>query len=604
MILHCTLPYKHTISNPALGYLKGFLQAEGIQVKNIYWNVLLIKKISSFLGFIRAQSERSGVFTSKTLTFYILEHLLRADSPASAPSKSHVLFSSIFSPEQLSNMVATIKEDIDTIILQNKLHEVPIAGFTLKTFQWLMGHYLISRLKALNPDIQIVVGGIYDTDQAMAFMRFISPADFALWGEGEVPLVRLVKALQDETSVEAVPNLVYRQGNTITSTGKVHTHTLPLDDYPFADHTDYFDTVKKLALGPMLILTPIWGSRSCNWNKCKFCVLNKGYFYRTRSPESIVEEIEYQSQTHNIDNFIFVDSDVAGNKKRFKHLLKLLIESVERRGKPYKLLAEASPLFIDQEIARYMKLASFVQTQIGFEATADSMLQRMQKRHRFAHNIQVLKLGDEHGLDLVGLNILKGLPGETKEEILESSINLKFLRFFFNRFELFPNHLVLFKGSIFYEEMLEEERSQWNTPPYWADLTPMDLIPDSDRFEFSGFSVDRLNHHLLWQDFDNLIKFYVKQACYYEWFDYNDGSFIEEKGLIPMRHALDKDETALLVYCDKIRTFPQIQRAFSHLSEEDLLRSIQELNTAGLLYCDDSKRNIISIVTAAKRQRI
>jgi radical SAM superfamily enzyme YgiQ (UPF0313 family) len=515
-----------------------------------------------------------------------------------------VLFSSIFSPEQLSNMVASIKEDIDRIIHQNKLHEVPIAGFTLKTFQWLMGHYLISRLKELNPEIKIVVGGIYDTDQAMAFMRFISHADFAIWGEGEVPLVRLVKALQEETTVEDIPNLVYRKKETILSTGKIHTHSLSLDDYPFADHTDYFDTVKQLSLGPVLILTPIWGSRSCNWNKCKFCVLNKGYSYRKRSPENIVEEIEYQSRTHNIDNFIFTDSDVAGTKKRFKQLLKLLIESVERRGKPYKLLAEASPLFIDQDIARHMKLVSFVQTQIGFEATADSMLERMQKRHRFAHNIQVLKLGDEHGLDLVGLNILKGLPGETKEEILESSINLKFLRFFFNKFELFPNHLVLFKRSIFYEEMPDEEREQWKTPPYWADLTPMDLIADSDRFEFSGFSVDKLNHHLLWQDFEKLIQFYVKQSCFYEWFDYNEGSFIEEKGLIPMRHALDEDETALLVYCDTIRTLPQIKKHFSHLSEESLLKSIRELHTAGLIYCDTNMRTIISTVEAAKRKTL
>jgi radical SAM superfamily enzyme YgiQ (UPF0313 family) len=333
-------------------------------------------------------------------------------------------------------------------------------------------------------------------------------------------------------------------------------------------------------------------------------VLNKGYSYRKRSPENIVEEIEYQSRTHNIDNFIFTDSDVAGTKKRFKQLLKLLKESVRRKGNPYRFYADISPLFIDQKIAKYMKLVSFVGTQIGFEATADSMLERMQKRHRFAHNIQVLKLGDEHGLDLVGLNILKGLPGETEEEILESIINLKFLRFFFKRYTFNPVPFMLFKRSIFYEEMPEEEREQWKTGFYWFELAPKDFIADSDRFEYFGFYPDQLNHHLLWQDFENLIKFYVTQSCFYEWFEYTEGSFIEEKGLIPMRHALDEDETALLVYCDTIRTLPQIKKHFSHLSEESLLKSIQELHTAGLLYCDTNMRTIISTVEAAKRKTL
>jgi radical SAM superfamily enzyme YgiQ (UPF0313 family) len=295
---------------------------------------------------------------------------------------------------------------------------------------------------------------------------------------------------------------------------------------------------------------------------------------------------------------------VAGNKKRFKHLLTLLKDSVSRKGNPYRLYADISPLFIDQEIARYMKLVSFVGTQIGFEATADSMLQRMQKRHRFAHNIQVLKLGDEHGLDMVGLNILKGLPGETKEEIVESIINLKFLRFFFNKYKLNPIPFMLFKRSIFYEEMPVEERKKWNTGFHWFDFTPEDFISDSDRFEYFGFYPDKLNHYLLWQDFENLIEFYAKQTCFYEWFEYTEGSIIEEKGLIPMRHALDEDETALLVYCDTVRTLPQIQKEFSHLSEEKLLKSIRELNTAGLLYCDDHMRTIISIVEAAKRQTL
>lgn len=604
MILNCALPYRHTFPNPAVGYLKGFLQAEGISVKNVYWNLVMIRRISEFLKISGTRLERSGLLSVETIAFYIFKQLLGNDSEDYSLSKSDALFSSIFSRDQLSNMVDSIKEDIDCHIQQNNLHEAPIAGFTLKTFQWLMGYHIIRRLKEMNPDIKIIIGGIYDEPQALAFMKLLTTADFAIWGEGEIPLVHFVKALQDGTGIKNVPNLVYRTDNKIKSTGKINNHCPPLDSYPFADHTDYFDTLKTLSLDSMEIQIPIWGSRSCNWNKCRFCVLNEGYTYRTRSPENIVEEIEFQSKKHNINDFVFVDNDVAGNKKRFKALLKLLIQSVEKREKPYRLFAEASPLFIDSEIAKYMKLASFIQVQIGFEAVTDSLLEKMQKRHRFAHNIQALKLGNQYGVGIVGLNIIRGIPTETKEDVLESCTNLKFLRFFFDKYKLSPNHFMLFKRSLFYKEMQEEEREQWRADPLLADLAAMQLIPESDRFEFSGFCVDRFNHHFLWSDFEHLLSFYAQRDCSYEWFEYSDGSYVEERGLTPMRHALDQDETDILIFCDSVRTFPQIKRKFSHLSEDKLLEIVKVLNNAGFLYCDKSMRNIISILEAAKRKTL
>jgi hypothetical protein len=47
MILHCTPPYTLDIPNPAIGYLKGFLKALGIPVKNIYWNAVLASTIKT-----------------------------------------------------------------------------------------------------------------------------------------------------------------------------------------------------------------------------------------------------------------------------------------------------------------------------------------------------------------------------------------------------------------------------------------------------------------------------------------------------------------------------------------------------------------------------
>ena len=355
---------------------------------------------------------------------------------------------------------------------------------------------------------------------------------------------------------------------------------------------------------PQSVVLPIWGSRSCSWNKCKFCALNKGYVYRARSPENIVEEMEFQSGKYGVDNFIFVDTEIAGNKKRFTHFLEILTQSMAKRKRPYQLLAEISPLFIDSETAKYMKLVSFTQMQIGFEALTDSLLEKMQKRHRFAHNIQALKCGNNYGLDIAGLNILRGIPPETEEDIFESSVNLKFLRFFFGRYHFNTPLHVLYKGSPFYEEMAEVDRKSWNEDPYWREIAPTHLIPESDKFEFFGFCTDKLNHYSSWHDFDELMDFYRQQKRSYEWIEYFDGSFVEEKGLRFGRYSLDREETDILIFCDSVKSFSKIKKKFSHLSEDKILLIVKNLNDAGLLYCSKDLSNIISILEAAQRKII
>lgn len=601
MILNCTLPYKQHIPNPALGYLKGFLQREGIHVKNVYWNVVLTRKIVDLYKGLGRQPQE--LFPVEEITLYIFKQLLEKDSGKS--SRIGALFSSIFTRGELSEVVHSIKDTVDQYIKENSLHEVFLSGFTLKSFQWWMSFYIMQRLKELNPDIKVVIGGIYDESQAFAFMKTLPLTDYAIYGEGEYPLVHLVKALEEGTDLNHVPQLVYRDSSKIL-TGTPSRQCPSLDEYPFADHTDYFDTLKSLRVLQVAksVIIPVWGSRSCNWNRCKFCVLNRGYAYRTRSPENIVQELEFQSKKHTCDTFMFVDTDVAGNKKRFKKLLKLLVKSVENRKRPYQLFGEISPVFIDSETARYMKLVSFAQIQVGFEAVVDSLLEKMQKRQKVAHNIQVLKYGAQYGLNIGGLNVMKGIPTETEEDILESIVNLKFLRFLFGKYHLDPIPFVLLKGSPFYDEMPEEERESWKEDLVWSEIAPTRLVSEVDRFEFFGFRKDQVDHHLLWLRFEHLLTFYVQQKCSYEWMEYGDGSFVEEKGVRYGKYALDRDETDILIYCDTIKTFSEIKKKFSHLSEGNLLEIMDTLKDSGLLYYDKNLCTVISVIEAARRKPV
>jgi len=594
MMLHCTPPNEQYIPNPALGYLKGFLEAKGIHVKTVYWNLILEEKIQQFQKGFEHYAEDTRFFPVLS-ALYMVKHLLKDSCDAVTPMD--FLYSSAFSKEELSEMVESIKEYINHHIKKNDLHKTDIAGFTLKTLQWPMSVYLIGILRELNPDITIVIGGIINKFQGAAFMKMVD-ADYALWGEGEYPLWHLVTALREGASLKKVPNLIYRDNSALTATALQDEYP-PLDQYPFADHSDYFEAFQKFMVDPQYpVSIPIWGSRSCPWNKCRFCTLNEEYTYRTRSPENIVEEIVYQSERYNSDEFIFVDTEFAGTKKRFKALLKLLIQMSAARMRTYHFCAEISPLLIDQETAKYMQLASFEKTQIGFEAVTDSLLEKMCKRQKFAHNIQALKLSSQYDLELHGLNIIREIPTETVEDILESCTNLRFLRFYLKRHPLTPSFLRLYKGAPFYEDVKEDERKIWNKNSFWEEVALTELVSDENKFDFFGFS--KMHHNPQWDTFETLLKFYIKHGCTYEWIEFLDGSSVEEKEPVKGIYMFDRDETDLLIFCDEIRNFFEIKDRFPHLSENRLREMLHELKEAGMLYYGEDL--YISVLEADRRK--
>ncbi|MBU7048097.1 MAG: radical SAM protein [Theionarchaea archaeon] len=594
-ILHCTPPYWHTIPNAALGYLKGFLEAQGIPVTNVYWNVVLSRKIGEFQKVLANYPGYVRSFPKESVVFFIGRHLLKGDD--SKQTTADQIFSAMYTQKEIDDAIHGIREDIDEYILLNNLDRASLSGFTVKSHQWLMSLYVINRLKSMNPDTKVVMGGIVNEGQAQKFMNMIE-ADFAVWGEGEYPLYKLVKALKDGTPFEEVPQLVYRENGKIRVTKKL-AECPPLDEYPFADHTDYFTIMKKVDPFNKSILIPVWGSRSCPWNKCRFCVLNEEYQYRTRSPQNIVEEIEYQSEKYNISSFQFTDSDVAGNRKRFTTLLDLIIQSIQQRKNPYHIYGDISPIFIDSETAKAMKRAGFVDMQIGFEAVSDSLLKKMQKRQKLVHNIQALKSAQQCNLNLAGLNIIRGIPTETEDDVKESCYNVKFFRFFLGSYFLEPTLFMLLKGSIFYDEM-SEEKKEWDEDSLWREIASTHLVDDKDRFEFFNFYRKTFPHYHLWEMFWHLLRFYGEQNMSYAWTTTSGGSFVKEKGRKTIQYSLNQNETDVLIFCDTITSLRELQKEFSYIQEDELSRILIKLQGAALLY-RDTEGTCISILDTGQK---
>jgi len=248
-----------------------------------------------------------------------------------------------------------------------------------------------------------------------------------------------------------------------------------------------------------------------------------------------------------------------------------------------------------------MELTSFTTIQVGFEAVTDSLLEKMQKRHRFAHNIQAVKLGSRYNLNIAGLNVIRAIPTETKEDILESSENLKFLRFLLNTYTLNPTLLELYKGAPFYTEMPEDERKTWNYHWHWVEIDSVGSIPEEDRFEFLGFIKEESPSHL-WDSFETVMRSYAQQNRSYKWIEYLDCSLVEEQGPKTYRWVLDRDETDILIFCDVVKSFSQLKEKLPHVSEEKLREILWSLKDFGLIYYDKDMHTIISILDVHEKK--
>jgi radical SAM superfamily enzyme YgiQ (UPF0313 family) len=605
--LHCNLPYAFWIPNPSIGYLKGYiLQNSGLKVRNIYWNVLsddLLQKYHRLTG------DASKYQNEDRMLVHIAKLLYETPEGDFSPdSDKNVTNNRFFPCHELKEFAYDLKTFFDTSIRKRTLYDVNVAGFTMKTYQWLFNYYIIRRLKQYNPDINIVIGGIWSREQAKKLMKMFNEVDFAIWGEGEITFSSLLSQIENQMNYEQIPNLIYRKKNKLIITRRLTIKDLPpIDAYPFSDHSDYFKSIKTHDLD---IRIPIWGTRSCWWNRCKFCIFHEDLFYRERSPENIVAEIEYQSQKYGIDTIMFSDNDIGRkDRKSFDLLLKLLILSSNSKRNPYDIRAEISPLRLDRNSIRLMNKIAVKFVAIGFEAFSDSLLSKMNKPQSFAHNIQAYKFAEEQNFGLRELPIIRGIPLETSDDVIESMINLRYLRFLINKYQPNVRNFILYKGAPFYDELQSEEIQAYTYNIEWPDSENLDFVSSREMKELCGFSRG-LVHSDLWERFQVVLDQYMSDCFSYRWFEYSDGSsVVEEYGRdvvdVRCRYMLSPLETALLTFCDTVRLFSDVRRHFVDVDEVDLKRVMGPLKEAGLLYFnDDFKHHIISIVSTAYKNTV
>ena len=298
-----------------------------------------------------------------------------------------------------------------------------VVGLYITTPYFPCAKAVAEEVKRLNPRLPVLAGGQHATlspDQTIA----ADAIDFLIVGEGERAVVKLMNSLRDNTPLEEVPNLVWKEKGHVRKTAKgllLEAAEIPPLDWALYDE----DTLRKAFYfwGTL----PIMGSRGCPYN-CSFCAITnvqrlyKGEkFLRFRDPIAVVDELEGQyEQFKHLGMRIAYFFDL--NFLIRQDWLKTFTDEYKRRGLnerlPFSAYTRAD--HVVPETMAALKESGCVHLRVGIEAANQQMRNEYYNKELPQEKlIQALRDIKATGIAIQGY-FLTGGPGERPEWLMES----------------------------------------------------------------------------------------------------------------------------------------------------------------------------------------
>jgi radical SAM superfamily enzyme YgiQ (UPF0313 family) len=259
----------------------------------------------------------------------------------------------------------------------------------------------------------VVMGGSH-ASAAPASLLSSPHVDYVIRGEGEKPLVELLRSLQQQRSVETVANLAYkRDGQFIFNAVEGN---FPIDQLPIPDLSDCATATYTLTGKPMTFMIT---SRSCP-HKCSFCSVHTtfGTDYRRHSLERVLAEIElrYQQGYRVID---FEDDNLTYYKQTFKEICRRLIARFPQREMEFVAMNGISYLSLDDELLELMYHAGFSHLNLALVSSDKAVRETTKRPHTLAAYVKVVERAHKLGFKIVSYQIL-GLPNETLDSMIQT----------------------------------------------------------------------------------------------------------------------------------------------------------------------------------------
>ncbi|MCX5713984.1 MAG: radical SAM protein [Candidatus Omnitrophica bacterium] len=307
--------------------------------------------------------------------------------------------------------------------------------------------------------------------------------DVACIGEYDYTVRDVIRNYADLSGVLGIA--FNNQGKVIKNASRPFIEDLDGLPFPAWSHLDlmkYFDG------GKLYPYIDIISGRGCP-NGCIFCLwpqVMHGNSYRLRSPENVVDEMEYDiklcPRVVKGGEFFFEDDTFTVDKERAIRIC----EEIMRRGLKITFSVNARVDNADLGLFRLMKKAGCREVLTGFESGSQTVLNKMNKHIWLDQSSRFMDYARSAGLAVHGCFVI-GLPGETQDsarKTIDFALRLGLTTAQFSGAVPFP-------GTGFFELCNKEG---WLKAKDWPDW--LENGEQSGVVEYLNLSREKINHYV------------------------------------------------------------------------------------------------------------
>ena len=322
--------------------------------------------------------------------------------------------------EEAGHTIRVLDLNVQEDTLEADTKWADAVGFYVMTPAFNSTKALASRVKEINPSMQIIVGGPFPSALPEECLK--SPyIDIVIKGEGERTAEELFDALEKGKSLETIKGIYYKKENAIKQNPE-REKIQNLDDLPFPAY-HLFPFYKYNPTRPTwidarhLIPATMMTQRGCPF-ECNFCFSQRTGF-RAMTPARVVEHITRLRDDFGVNVVEFQDDVFNLLTKRSTEICELLIK--EKTDINWSIPNGVSRVEnVTQDFLQVAKDSGCVDVWFAGESGNDYIRNTVIKKRNTTQNVKdAVAAAKRVGFE-TGAFFVFGHPGETKEQMQET----------------------------------------------------------------------------------------------------------------------------------------------------------------------------------------
>ena len=361
-------------------------------------------------GFMAFDKETYDVVLIETPSMYVIE---RYDQPPFPDIGTAYIGNYLEQHSGISVAIIDAKlsrYDINQTIEKALELQPKIVGISSMTHLVKTAARISDSLKKHLPELTTVLGGYHATFLPGETVNEFPTFDFICAGEGEIAFNELCeKILKHDKNIYDIKGMWNITNGIVKDNGRGEIPKT-LDELGVPGwHLFDQDIMKRYTTE-----FPLMTMRGCPFS-CNFCSRPYGQIVRKRTPKLIVDEIENNLKSYNVEYIEFWDETFTVNKEHTR----LICEEIISRNLTIKWRCQTHANTLNKEIVALMKRAGCVLGAFGVESGNDEILANMGKGASKKRIINARNFFKDAGITTCSFFIF-GHPNETINSIWDT----------------------------------------------------------------------------------------------------------------------------------------------------------------------------------------